>query len=206
MEQVSLKQISYGGVTMLVPEIWEVETEELQEFDGQKSYSIDITAGGKDVRSIDISFGPLPEGSDAYAEACGTYEEVVGEDGLEANDEPILCFDFKGKEAHGFSLTTDDNLPCFFFCVEFPQSSIADTAERSTDGTSKTPTPVTSETPTPVTNETPTPVTGEIPTLVTSETPTVVTNETKLLTVLLCAASNEDLQSLLDFVEEYLTV
>ena len=120
MEQVSLKQIFFGGVTMQVPEIWNVETEELQEFDGQKSYSIDITAGGKDVRTIDISFGPLPEGSDAYSEACGTYEEVVGEDDLETNDEPILCFDFQGKEAHGFSLTTEDNLPCFFFCMDLP--------------------------------------------------------------------------------------
>ena len=138
---------------MHVPEIWDVETEELLELDGQTSYSIDISAGGKDVRSIGLSFGPLPEGSDAYTEACGTYEEVVGEEGLETNDEPILCFDFKGKEAHGFSLTTEDNLPCFFFCVEFPQA-----------------------------------------------------NETNLLTALLCAANNEDLQSLLDFVEEYLTV
>ena len=153
MEQVSLKQIFFGGVTMQVPEIWNVETEDLQEFDGQKSDSIDITAGGKDVRTIDISFGPLPEGSDAYSEACGTYEEVVGEDDLETNDEPILCFDFQGKEAHGFSLTTEDNLPCFFFCVE---------DER--DG------------------------------------------KKNLLTVLLCAADNENLQSLLDFVEEYLSV
>ena len=149
MEKISLKQIYYGGVTMLFPEIWNVETEELQEFDGQKSYSIDITASGKDVRTIDISYGPLPEGSDAYSEACGTYEEVVGEEGLETNDEPILCFDFKGMEAHGFSLTTEDNLPCFFFCAEKGKH---------------------------------------------------------LLTVLLCAANNDDLQSLLDFVEEYISL
>ena len=143
--------MEYGGMTMQVPEIWNIETEELLEFDGQISHSIDITASGKDVRSINISFGPLPDGSDAYSEACGTYEEVVGEADLNTNDEPILCFDFKGLEAHGFSLMTEDNLPCFFFCVEIPKDS-----------------------------------------------------RTKLLTVLLCAAGNEDLQTLLDFVEEYL--
>ena len=151
MEQAGLKQMEYGGMTMQVPEIWNIETEELLEFDGQISHSIDITASGKDVRSINISFGPLPDGSDAYSEACGTYEEVVGEADLNTNDEPILCFDFKGLEAHGFSLMTEDNLPCFFFCVEIPKDS-----------------------------------------------------RTKLLTVLLCAAGNEDLQTLLDFVEEYL--
>ena len=143
--------MEYGGMTMQVPEIWNIETEELLEFDGQISHSIDITASGKDVRSINISFGPLPDGSDAYSEACGTYEEVVGEADLNTNDEPILCFDFKGLEAHGFSLMTEDNLPCFFFCVEIPKDT-----------------------------------------------------RTKLLTVLLCAAGNEDLQTLLDFVEEYL--
>lgn len=148
MENIALKQIYFGGITIQVPEIWNVDTEEIDEMDGQKSYSIGISATGHDVRSIDISYGPLPEGSDAYSEACGTYEEVVGEDGLSVNEEPILCFDFKGKEAHGFSLNTEDGLPCFFFCID--------------------------------------------------------TDQNKLLTVLLCAANNEDLQSLLDFVEEYI--
>ena len=120
MENIALKQIYFGGVTVQVPEIWNVETEEIDEMDGQKSYSIGISAVGHDVRSVDISYGPMPEGSDAYSEACGTYEEVVGEEGLAVNEEPILCFDFKGKEAHGFSLNTEDGLPCFFFCVDYP--------------------------------------------------------------------------------------
>ena len=71
---------------------------------------------------------------------------------LDENAEPILCFDFKGMEAHGFSLMTEENLPCFFFCLDITQ-----------------------------------------------------TGENKLPTVLLRAASNKDLQSLLDFVEEHLT-
>ena len=151
MKNVALRQVYYGGVTILVPEIRNVETEEMVEEDGQKSYSIGIEATGNDVRSIDISFGPMPEDSDAYAEACGTYEEIMEEDGIQANEEPILCFEFKGGKAYGFSMTTDDGLPCFFFCIDAPAEA-----------------------------------------------------KTNLLTVLLCAANNEDMQSLLEFVEEYI--
>jgi len=147
MEKVSLKQVYWGGVTVRIPEIWNVETEEMLEADGGKSYCVGISACGNDVRSIDISYGSLPEGSDAYMEACATYEEVVEEDSLETNSEPILSFDFKGKEAYGFSLATDNGLPCFFFCIE---------------------------------------------------------NKTNLLTVLICASSNEDIQDMLEFIEEYL--
>lgn len=153
MENIALKQVYFGGVTVQVPEIWEVETEEMVEADGQKSYSIAIEAAGNDVRSIDISYGAMPERSDAYAEACGTYEEIVEEDGIQANEEPILCFAFKEYKAYGFSLTTDEGLPCFFFCIDVPS--------------------------------------GE---------------KTNLLTVLLCTANNDDMQSLLEFTEEYLTL
>lgn len=149
MNNISLKQVYWGGVTVQVPEIWDVDTEELVEADGGKSFCIGISACGNDVRSIDISYGPLPEGSSAYAEACGTYEEVVDEEALNINDEPILTFDFKGKEACGFSLTTDSGLPCFFFCVE---------------------------------------------------------NQSNLLTVLICASGNEELQDMLEYLEEYLEV
>ena len=31
---VALKQVYFGGMTVQVPEIWQVETEELQEADG----------------------------------------------------------------------------------------------------------------------------------------------------------------------------
>ena len=120
MNDIALKQIHFSGITMQIPQIWNYETEEYDEQDGTKSYSMSISAKGKDVRSIDISWGIIPEGSDAYNEACATYEEVVGEDGLDVNEEPILCFDFKGKEAYGFSLNTEDGLPCFFFCMDLP--------------------------------------------------------------------------------------
>lgn len=95
----------------------------------------------------------MPADSDAYAEACGTYEDVTAEEDIEANDEPILCFQFKNYKAYGFSMNTDDGLPCFFFCIDIHAG-----------------------------------------------------NSVNLLTVLICAANNEDIQSLLDFVEEYLEI
>lgn len=153
MKNVSLKQVHFAGITMQIPEIWDVETEEYNEEDGTKSYSMSINARGRDVRSIDISCGVIPEGSDAYLEACRTYEEVVDEDDFLSDDEPILCFEFQKREAHGFNVWTDEGLPCFFFCMDIPQKG-----------------------------------------------------KNQLLTVLVSAANNEELQSLLDFVEEYLEV
>lgn len=138
---------------MQVPEIWETETETFDEADGTRSYSLSINASGKDVRSIDISWGIIPEGSDAYNEACATYEEVVVEDDLSSDDEPIMCFEFQKHEAYGFNVWTDDGLPCFFFCMDIPSKG-----------------------------------------------------KNHLLTVLLSAINNDELSSLLDFVEEYLAV
>ncbi len=152
-KNIPLKQIHYSRVTMQVPEVWGYETEEFNEADGTKSYSLSISAKGKDVRSIDISWGILPEGTDAYMETCATYEEVVQEEDIKANDEPIICFEFQQREAYGFNVWTDDGLPCFFFCVEVP-----------------------------------------------------VKDQKILLTVLTSAVNNEELQSLIDFVEEYLKV
>lgn len=153
MDKVSLKQVYYGGVTIQVPEIWDVETEEMVEENGSRFSSISITANGNDVRSIDISYGPMPEGSDAYSEACGTYEEVMQEDDLETEDEPIICFQFQDFKAYGFNVRTDDGLPCFFFCIDAPYKE------------------------------------GK-----------------GLLTVLVSAASNEDMQGLIDYAEEYLSL
>ena len=153
MSKISLKQIHFGGITVQVPEIWNAETEEYIESDGVKSYGISISAPGNDVRSLDISFGPMPKGSDAYAEACGTYEEVVDEEDLTANDEPIICFGFKDYKAYGFNVWTDDGLPCFFFCTEVPAG-----------------------------------------------------DNTCLLTVLASAPNNDELQSLIEFAEEYISV
>ena len=77
MSNIALKQVHYEGITMQIPEIWDYETEEYNEEDGTKSYSMSISAKGRDVRSIDISWGIIPEGSNAYEEACATYEEVA---------------------------------------------------------------------------------------------------------------------------------
>lgn len=153
MSNIALKQIHFAGITMQVPEIWEAETEEYNEEDGTKSYSLSISAKGNDVRSIDISWGVIPEGSDAYTEACATYEEVVMEEELSSDEEPILCFEFQKREAYGFNVWTDDGLPCFFFCIGIPSEG-----------------------------------------------------ENHLLTVLVSAPDNDELQNLIDFVEEYLSV
>jgi hypothetical protein len=153
MNNIPLKQIHFEGITMQIPEVWKYETEEYQEEDGTKSYSMSIYGKGKDVRSIDINWGIIPEGSDAYNEACATYIEVIGEDGLDENDEPILCFEFQGKEAHGFNVFTEDGLPCFFFCIDLPSKG-----------------------------------------------------KNHLLTVLVSAANDDDLHSMVEFVDEYLKV
>lgn len=153
MNKIALRQVYFGGVTIRIPEIWNVETEELIEEDGQKSYSISVSADGTDVRSIDVSYGPMPEGSDAYTEACGTFEEVMEEEDMAVNEEPIICFGFQDYKAYGFNVWTDDGLPCFFFCID-----------------------------------------------INSE------GKTNLLTVLVSAGNNEDLEALMDFTEEYLSV
>lgn len=153
MKNIALKQVHYKGITMQIPEIWETETEEFDEADGTKSYSLSISASGNDVRSADISWGIMPEDTDAYAEACAAYEDVVLEEDLTADDEPIICFEFQGHEAYGFNVYTDDGLPCFFFCTCIPSKG-----------------------------------------------------KDHLLTVLVSAMNNEELQDLIEFTEEYLTV
>ena len=150
---VALKQVHFAGITMQMPEIWNYETEEYNEEDGTKSYSMSISAKGKDIRSIDISIGVIPEGSDAYIEASRTYEDVMSEEEISNNDEPIVCFEFQKREAYGFNVWTDDGIPCFFFCVGIPDKG-----------------------------------------------------KNNLLTVLVSAPDNEELQNLINFVEEYLSV
>jgi hypothetical protein len=153
MKNIALKQVHFNGITMQIPEIWNYETEQYDEEDGTRSFSMSISAKGKDIRSIDISWGIIPEGSDAYNEACATYAEVVGEEDLSVNDEPIICFEFQKKEAFGFNVWTEDGLPCFFFCVGLPSKG-----------------------------------------------------KNHLLTVLVSAPDDKELESLFDFVEEYLSV
>lgn len=153
MKNIPLKQIHHNGVTMQIPQVWNYQSEEFTEEDGTKSYSMSICAKGKDVRSIDINWGIIPEGSDAYTEACATYIEVIGEDNIDENEEPIVCFDFQGNEAHGFNIYTEDRLPCFFFCVGLPSKG-----------------------------------------------------SNHLLTILVTAANDNDLQDMIQFVETYLSV
>ena len=125
MKKIALKQIYHEGITMQIPEIWKAEKEVYDEADGTKSYSLSIAATGKDIRSIDISIGMIPEGSDAYIEASRTYEVVVSEEDLKNNEEPILGFKFQDYDAYGFDIWTEDGLPCFFFCIDVQSKGVS---------------------------------------------------------------------------------
>lgn len=114
---VKLMTVSMGGVEIKVPETWSAETNLYVEPDGRECSMIEVSATEGDPRSIIISYGPMPEGSDAILEASGTYEEVVGEIGPEMEDNPICEYDFLGTTGYGFEVPTEDGLACNFICV-----------------------------------------------------------------------------------------
>ena len=117
MNEAALKTVSSGGLSIKVPEIWNAHTEVYTEPDGRECSMIEISAVEGDPRSIIISYGPMPEGSDAIMEAGDTYEEVVGEIGPEVEDDPICEYDFLGTTGYGFEVPTEDGLACNFICV-----------------------------------------------------------------------------------------
>ena len=117
MSTVSLKDIKFGGVKLSIPEVWNVITEAYIEPDGRECAMIDISADEGDPRSIVISYGPMPEGSDAIMEAGGTYEELIGEIGPDIEDDPLNEYDFLGTTGYGFEVPTEDNMACNFICV-----------------------------------------------------------------------------------------
>ena len=118
MSKIELKKIEFGGMTLQIPEVWSAITESYTEPDGRECTMIDISAQEGDPRSITISYGPMPEGSDALMEAGGTYEDIVGEIGPEVEDDPICEYDFLGTTGFGFEVPTEDNLACNFICAE----------------------------------------------------------------------------------------
>lgn len=59
-----------------------------------KGAMIEISAEKGDPRSIVISYGSMPEGSDALLEVSGTYEDIIGEIGSELDDDTICEYDF----------------------------------------------------------------------------------------------------------------
>ena len=103
---------------MKVPEIWVTETELYTEPDGRECAMIDVSALPGDPRSIVISYGPMPEGSDAFMEASDTYDDLIGENDAPAEDEPICEYDFLGTVGYGFEVPTEDDLACNFICAE----------------------------------------------------------------------------------------
>jgi hypothetical protein len=117
MDKVNLKQVDYKGISVKVPEIWNVVTESYSEPDGRECAMMDISAVEGDPRSIVISYGPMPEGSDALFEAGGTYDELMEDLGADAQEDPICEYDFLGTTAYGFEFPTEDGLACNFICV-----------------------------------------------------------------------------------------
>ena len=118
MSEAALKTVTGGDLSIKVPEIWNAHTETYTEPDGRECSMIEISAVEGDPRSIIISYGPMPEGSDAIMEAGDTYEEVVGEIGPEVEDDPICEYDFLGTTGYGFEVPTEDGLACNFICAE----------------------------------------------------------------------------------------
>ena len=118
MSEVALKIVTGGDLSIKVPEIWIAHTDTYTEPDGRECSMIEISAVEGDPRSIIISYGPMPEGSDAIMEAGDTYEEVVGEIGPEVEDDPICEYDFLGTTGYGFEVPTEDGLACNFICAE----------------------------------------------------------------------------------------
>ena len=149
--EINLKQIYFGGVTLQIPEVWTAECEMYDEPDGRQCACIDVTAEEGDVRSIMISYGPMPEGSDALMEVNGTYEEIM-EDIETGDEDPIFSCEFKEHEAYGFDFTAEDGEPCCFICAGIEKGA-----------------------------------------------------ENKLLTVMISASNEEELESLIAFTEEYIS-
>ena len=123
MSEVALKTVTGGDLSIKVPEIWNAHTETYTEPDSRECSMIEISAVEGDPRSIIISYGPMPEGSDAIMEAGDTYEEVVGEIGPEVEDDPICEYDFLGTTGYGFEVPTEDGLACNFICAEIGSKS-----------------------------------------------------------------------------------
>lgn len=126
MKTPELMRVCYGGLTLMVPEVWNVETETYVEPDGRECAMIDISAADGDPRSVVISYGPMPEGSNALIEAEGTYEDLIGEIGPATDEDPICEYDFLGTTGYGFEVPTEDNLACNFICAAIDRSAAQD--------------------------------------------------------------------------------
>ena len=121
MSEVTLKTVTSGDLSIKVPEIWNAHTETYTEPDGRECSMIEISAVEGDPRSIIISYGPMPEGSDALIEAEDTYADLLGESAPQTDESPICEYDFLGRTAFGFEVETEDDLACNFICVAVGQ-------------------------------------------------------------------------------------
>lgn len=121
MSEITLKKVQSGSIHLEIPEVWTAETESYTEPDGRVCAMMDISAVEGDPRSIVLSYGPMPEGSDALMEAAGTYEELMGDTAAETDEDPICEYSFLGRLAFGFEFPTEDGLACNFICAAIGQ-------------------------------------------------------------------------------------
>lgn len=112
-----MQLVRSNKISLQVPKTWRIHLDSYVEPDGRECSMIEITAEDGDPRSIIISYGPMPEGSDAIVEASDTYEQVVGEIGPNVEDDPLCEYDFLGTTGYGFEVPTEDGLACNFICV-----------------------------------------------------------------------------------------
>lgn len=129
MSEVKLMRVCFGGMELQVPEIWNVETEMYTEPDGRECAMIDIAAVAGDPRSVVLSYGPMPEGSDALMEAEDTYADLMGDAAVQSEESQICEYDFLGRTAFGFEVETEDNLACNFICVAVGSEDSAETCK-----------------------------------------------------------------------------
>ena len=112
-----MQLVRSNKISLQVPKTWRIHLDSYVEPDGRECSMIEISAEEGDPRSIIISYGPMPEGSDAIVEASDTYEQVVGEIGPNVEDDPLYEYDFLGTTGYGFEVPTEDGLACNFICV-----------------------------------------------------------------------------------------
>ena len=88
-------KVLFGGIALNVPQDWKVSTEMYDDNDiDRASIAIEAPEG---PASVILSFGDMPEGSDAMIEATETYEDLMEEEADELD-----AYNFKGWEGWGF--------------------------------------------------------------------------------------------------------
>ena len=116
LPQMELKKIRNHTLSISYPGEWITATEVVQDEIGEV-YNISFTDNTNEDRAVDLFYGPMPEGSDSYLEACNTYIESLDVDPENENIEvPVYEMDFRGGIAHGFDMEVAKGVDIRFLC------------------------------------------------------------------------------------------